>query len=92
MIPGDSETNLFEQSTTSINYSHYEPQFYQYEESKCDKPLLAHDVYMRWIHQNAYFASNFANLTEKQIQLAAYTGYSLMYRTVADNEIRTVVQ
>lgn len=90
MIPGDdsSETNLYKQSTTSINYSHYESQFYKYEESKCDKPLLAHDVYVRWIHQNA----NFANLTEKQIQLAAYTGCSLMYRTSAENEIRTVVQ
>lgn len=90
MIPGDdnSDTNLFKQSTTSINYSNYELQFYKCEDSKCDKPLLAHDVYMRWIHQN----ENFANLTEKQIQLAAYTGYSLMYRTAVDNEIRAVVQ
>lgn len=90
MIPGDdsSETNPFNQSISSINYSHYGSPFYKYEESKCDKPLLAHDVYVRWIQQNA----NFANLTEKQIQLAAYTGYSLMYRTSAENEIRTVVQ
>lgn len=90
MIPADDciETNLLKQSTTSINYSNYELQFCKYEESKCDKPLLAHDVYMRWIHHNA----NLANLTEKQIQLAAYTGYSLMYRTAADTEMRTVVQ
>lgn len=91
MIPGDDsfEANQIEKcTTTSINYLNYGSYFYKYEESKCDKPLLAHDVYSRWILQNA----NFAYLTEKQIQLAAYTGYSLMYRTVAENEIRTVVQ
>lgn len=88
MIPAEDtiQTNLLRPTVTSINYSNYELQFYKYEESKCDKPLLAHDVYMRWIHQNA----NLANLTDKQIQLAAYTGYSLMYRTTPENEIRTV--
>lgn len=87
MIPGDGscDTNPFQQYT--INYSNYGLHVYNIEESKCDKPLLAHDVYMRWIQ-----SANFANLTEKQIQLAAYTGYSLMYRTAAENEMPTVVQ
>ncbi len=90
MIPGDecSNTNLCKQSSASTNYPIYQLYFHKFEESKCDKPLLAHDVYMRWIHQN----SRFDNLTEKQIQLAAYTGYSLMYRTAAENETQTVVQ
>lgn len=88
MIPSDdsNDTYLFQQTSASVNYSNN--QCYKYEESKCDKPLLAHDVYMRWIHEYG----KFADLTTKQIQLAAYTGYSLMYRTAADNEIQTAVQ
>lgn len=91
MIPTDDscDTNPMIQHSTLPNYWNYDLCFYHYVESQCDKPLLAHDVYMRWIHQ---MNANFAHLTEKQIQLAAYTGYSLMYRTAADNEIRTVVQ
>lgn len=89
MIPGDDscDTNLFQQHTTSIHYPNYGFYFYNFYDSKCDKPLLAHDVYMRWIQ-----SVHLANLTEKQIQLAAYTGYSLMYRTAAENEMQTVVQ
>ncbi|KAJ6647254.1 hypothetical protein Bhyg_02476 [Pseudolycoriella hygida] len=66
----------------------YESCFYKYEESKCDKPLLAHDVFTRWINATA----NLANLTENEIRLAAYTGYSLMYRASAENDGPTVVQ
>lgn len=83
MIPSDDSNDiyLFKQTSTSANYLIYQAQFYKYEGSNCDKPLLAHDVYMRWIHENA----KFADLTKKQMQLAAYTGYSLMYRTGAEN-------
>lgn len=87
MIPSDDSNDIYLFKQTA-NYSIYQSQFYKYEGSNCDKPLLAHDVYMRWIHEHA----KFADLTKKQIQLAAYTGYSLMYKTAAENQIWTVVQ
>lgn len=85
MIPGDdnncSDRNPLSRYCGSIIYPNYDTRFHQYYESKCDKPLLAHDVYLRWIEHS----TNLAHLTQKQIQLAAYTGYSLMYRTAAEN-------
>lgn len=76
MIPTDdnNDTYRFKQTFSTVNYA-TQSLSYKYEESKCDKPLLAQDVYMRWLSNE-----NFANLTKKQLQLAAYTGYSLMYQ------------